>query len=123
MQAYVAGQWDGAYDGTGAFNALTSTFGFDVEVIIPPPSSAILGLYDQRNAHIESIAKLGRMGWQKATGYNDRALVEAQIGRWKTVIGAALKSRKIDTQITEVQIGAKALNRMTSLGRAVFEPV
>ena len=87
------------------------------------PKSATLGLYDQRDAHIESIAKIGRMGWQKTSGYNDRALVEAQIGRWKAVIGNALKSRKIDTQIAEVQIGAKALNRMTSLGRAVFEPV
>jgi len=114
---------DGAYDGSGVFNTLKAAFGPDVEVIIPPPKSAATGLYDQRDAHIESIAELGRMGWQKATAYNDRALVEAQIGRWKTVIGDALKSRKIDTQVTEVQIGTKALNRMTSLGRAAFEPV
>jgi len=113
---------DGAYDGTGVFNTLTDTFGSDIEVIIPPPKSATLGLYGQRDAHVEGITEFGRMGWQKATGYRDRALVEAQIGRWKTVIGDALKSRKIDTQTTEIQIGLKALNRMTTLGRAVFEP-
>ena len=84
--------------------------------------SATLGLFGQRDAHVEGITEFGRMGWQEATGYSDRALVEAQIGRWKTVIGDALKSRKIDTQTTEIQIGMKALNRMTTLGRAVFEP-
>ena len=114
---------DGAYDGGGVFNALTTAFGSGVEGIIPPPKSATFGLNDQRDAHIERIAKLGRLGWQKATGYNDRARVEAQIGRWKTVVGDALKSRKMDTQTTEIQIGTKSLNRMTSLGRAVFQRV
>jgi hypothetical protein len=33
------------------------------------------------------------MGWQKASGYNLRALVEADIGRWKRVIGEALHSQ------------------------------
>jgi len=63
------------------------------------------------------------MSWQKTTAYNYKALVEVQVGRWETVIGDALKSRKIDTQTTEIQIGTKALNRMTSLVRAVSEPV
>ena len=114
---------DGAYDGSGVFNTLTGAFGPDLEVIIPPPKSAVPGLYDQRDAHIKTIDERGRMTWQAETGYNFRALVEAQIGRWKTVIGDALKSRNIDTQITEIHIAAKALNRMTSLGRATFERV
>jgi hypothetical protein len=33
------------------------------------------------------------MGWQQASGYNWRALVEADIGRYKRVIGDALRSR------------------------------
>jgi hypothetical protein len=33
------------------------------------------------------------MGWQRASGYNWRALVEADIGRYKRVIGDALRSR------------------------------
>ena len=63
------------------------------------------------------------MAWQTATGYNDRALVEAQIGRWKQVIGDTLKSRNIERQITETCIATQVLNRMTSLGRADFERV
>ena len=63
------------------------------------------------------------MAWQTATGYNDRALVEAQIGRWKQVIGDTLKSRNIDTQITEIRTATRVLNRMTSLSRAAFERV
>lgn len=114
---------DGAYDGTDVFTALRAKFGPEVEVIIPPPRSAVLGLYNQRDAHIRTIAERGRMVWQAETGYNFRALVEVQIGRWKTVLGDGLKSRSVDTQTAEVQIGAKALNRMTTLGRAAFERV
>jgi hypothetical protein len=33
------------------------------------------------------------MGWQKASGYNRRALAEATIGRFKRVIGDGLRSR------------------------------
>lgn len=114
---------DGAYDGVGVFNSLKTQFGAEVEVIVPPPISATLGLYDQRDAHINSIAEHGRMAWQANTGYNFRALVEAQIGRWKMVIGDGLKSRNIQTQTTEVHICSKALNRMTALGCAQFERV
>ena len=114
---------DGAYDGTAVFTALRAKFGPEVEVIIPPPRSAVLGLYGQRDAHIRAIAERGRIAWQTETGYNFRALVEAQIGRWKSVLADGLKSRSIDTQTTEVQIGAKVLNRMTILGRATFERV
>ena len=114
---------DGAYDGIDVFNTLTDAFGSDVEVIIPPPKNGVVGLYDTRDAHITSIAEVGRMAWQTATGYNDRALVEAQIGRWKLIIGDALKSRNIERQITETRIATQVLNRMTSLGRADFERV
>jgi hypothetical protein len=33
------------------------------------------------------------MAWQKGSGYNQRAKVEASIGRWKQVIGDGLRSR------------------------------
>lgn len=112
---------DGAYDGTGVFTCLQDKFGPEAEVIISPPSSAVPGLNDQRDAHIESIARDDRMKWQVDTGYNLRAVVEAQIERWKTIIGGGLKSRSIDTQNTEVRTAMKTLNRMSSLGRAAFE--
>ena len=59
------------------------------------------------------------MGWQKASGYNWRALVEAAIGRYKRVIGDALWSRTARRQNTEVAIAVNALNRMLALGRPV----
>jgi hypothetical protein len=54
--------------------------------------------------HLHVIAEHGRMGWQKASGYNWRALVEADIGRWKRVIGHALRSQTDKRQATEVAI-------------------
>lgn len=65
----------------------------------------------------------GRMGWQKSSGYNQRARIEAQIGRWKNVIGPKLKARTLANQRTEAAIGAGILNRMTGLGCAEFERV
>jgi hypothetical protein len=112
---------DGAYDGTGVSNCLTEAFGPDVEITIPPPITAVLGLSDGRDAHIRHIAEHGRMAWQSATEYNIRALVEAQIGRRKAVIGAGLYAREMSRQVTENNITTKSLNRMTRLGRAVFK--
>ena len=63
------------------------------------------------------------MKWQIEAGYNQRSLVESQIGRWKLVIGNRLQARDFDTQIAEAQIASKALNRMTALGRAAYERV
>ncbi len=63
------------------------------------------------------IAERGRMAWQKASGYNPRAKVEASIGRYKRVIGDALRSRTGQTEATEVAIAAAALNRMLAFGR------
>ena len=63
------------------------------------------------------------MAWQAATGYNQRSLIETQIGRLKIVIGPKLKARSFPGQITEVKLGQKVLNKMTELGRPVFERV
>jgi hypothetical protein len=57
------------------------------------------------------------MGWQKASGYNWRALVEVDIGRWKQDIGHALRSQTDERQATEVAIAVDVLNRMLELGR------
>ena len=60
------------------------------------------------------------MGWQKASGYNWRALVEADIGRWKRVIGHALRSQTDERQATEAAIAVGILNRMLELGRPSY---
>jgi hypothetical protein len=71
----------------------------------------------QRDRHLRMIADRGQMAWQKASGYNLRAKVEASIGRYKRVIGDALRSRTDRTEATEVGLAASALNRMLAFGR------
>ncbi|WP_221931575.1 hypothetical protein [Palleronia caenipelagi] len=65
----------------------------------------------------------GRIAWQKATGFGQRSRVEAQIGRYKQVIGPELRGRNMESQTTETLIAVEALNRMTDLGRAAYERV
>jgi hypothetical protein len=44
---------------------------------------------------------IGRLGSQKAPGYNSRAQVEADVSRWKRVIGDALRSQADGGRATE----------------------
>jgi ribonuclease HII len=73
----------------------------------------------QRDRHLQHIAEKGRMGWQKASGYNTRSRVEAAIGRYKQMIGDRLRFRKDTRQSTEVGVAVNALNRMLELGRPI----
>lgn len=57
------------------------------------------------------------MAWHRDSQYNVRARLEGQIGRWKQVIGPALRFHTDEAQATEVAIAAAALNRMVDLGR------
>jgi hypothetical protein len=50
----------------------------------------------------------------------DATLVEADVSRWKRVIGDTLHSRTDGRQATEVAIAADALNRMLELGRPEY---
>jgi hypothetical protein len=56
-------------------------------------------------------------GGPGAVQYGWRALVEADISRWKRVIGVGLRSQTAGRQATEVAIASNALNRMLDLGR------
>ena len=84
------------------------------------PGEAAEGAPSQRDRHLEIPAARGRMGWQRASGYNRRALVEADIARLKRVIGDALRSRTDRRQATEAAIAADVLNRMLELGRPEY---
>jgi hypothetical protein len=57
------------------------------------------------------------MGWQRASGYSWRALVESDVSRWERVIGDGLRSQTDGRQATEVAIAAGVLNRMLEFGR------
>jgi hypothetical protein len=97
----------------------------DAAVIVPQLSSAVLSKAaetapTQRDRHLQVIAEHGRMGWQKTSGYTWRALVEADISRWKRVIGAWLRSHTDGRQVSEVALAAGALNRMLEPGRPQY---
>jgi hypothetical protein len=112
---------DGAYDRDDAYGAVAARHP-DAAVVAPPRASAVpSGTAEtaptQRDRHLEAIAERGRMGWQGASGYNRRALAEAAIGRFKRVIGDALRFHTDGRRATEVAIAVDVLNRMLELGR------
>jgi hypothetical protein len=104
---------DGAYDRDDVY-AAGAARSRRAAVVIPLPSSAVLSTAGgtpptQRDEHILGIAAHGRMGWQRRWGHTWRALVEADLSRWKRVIGGELRSRTNDRRSTEVAIAIRAL--------------
>ena len=115
---------DGAFDGDDVYGEVAARHP-EAAVIVPPRSSPVPSQTaetapTQRDRHLQLIAEHGRMGWQKASGYVWRALVEADISRWKRVIGDGLRSQTEGRQASEVAIAAGALNRMLELGRPEY---
>jgi hypothetical protein len=115
---------DGAYDRDDVYAEVAARHP-EAAVVVPPrvnavPSQAAETAPTQRDAHLRCIAERGRMGWQKASGYNWRALVEADISRWKRVIGEGLRCQTDGRQASEVAIAADVLNRMLELGRPEY---
>ena len=115
---------DGAFDRDDVYAAVAARHP-GAAVIVPPRASAVPSdtaetAPTQRDAHLRCIAERGRMGWQKVSGYNWRALVESDVARWKRVIGDGLRSRTDERQATEVAIAADVLNRMLELGRPEY---
>jgi hypothetical protein len=112
---------DGLYDQDRVSQAVTERDP-DAAIIVPPRTGAVASATADtaptpRDRHLRMIAERGRMAWQKASGYNLRAKVEASIGRYKRVIGNALRSRADQTEATEIALAAAALNRMLAFGR------
>ena len=115
---------DGAYDRDDVYAEVAARHPA-AAVVVPPranavPSEAAEIAPTQRDRHLRCIAERGRMGWQRASGYNWRALVEADISRWKRVIGDGLRFQTDGRQATEVAIAADVLNRMLELGRPEY---
>src|SRR3982751_3375913 len=112
---------DGAYDQDGVYDTVAEHHP-DAAVIVPPRSTAVPSPSaetdpTQRDRHLQTIDQRGRMGWQKSSGYNQRAKAEAAMSRYKRVIGDTLRSQAGPAQEGETQIAVKALNRILGLGR------
>jgi hypothetical protein len=93
----------------------------DAAVVVPPrtttvPSKTAETAPTQRDRHLQQIAKLGRMAWQKASRCTKRALAEVAVGRWKQVIGDGLRAYTDERRATEVDVAVHTLNRMLELG-------
>jgi hypothetical protein len=109
---------DGAYDSAYLYAGVEERHPGAL-VIVPPRAGAAASSQTsptQRDGHIRNAAR-GRRGWQAASGYNRRPLVEAQIGRYKRVIGNTLRSHTEEARRAEVAIADHVLNRMSDLGR------
>jgi hypothetical protein len=107
---------DGAYDRDNVYAELATRHP-TAAVVVPPranavPSAAAESAPTQRDRHLRGIAERGRMGWQKASGYNWRALVEADVSRWKRVIGEGLCSQTDGRQASEVMVWTTAATRI-----------
>ncbi len=112
---------DGAYDQEGVYAGVAERHP-EASVVVPPRSTAVPSdtaetAPCQRDHHLQLIAETGRMGWQRASGYNRRARIEATMGRFKGVIGDGLRSRTDERRATEVGVAVHALNRMLELER------
>ena len=115
---------DGAYDRDDVYAEVAARHP-SAAVVVPPRANAVPSetagtAPTQRDRHLRCIAERGRMGWQRASGYGWRALVECDISRWKRVIGDGLRSQTNGRQATEVAIAANVLNRMLDLGRPEY---
>jgi hypothetical protein len=115
---------DGAYDRDDVYAEVAARHP-EAAVVVPPranavPSEAAETAPTRRDRHLQAITEHGRMAWQKASGYNWRALVEADISRWKRVVGDGLRFQTDGRQATEVAIAADVLNRMLELGRPEY---
>src|SRR5918997_6898732 len=115
---------DGAYDRDDVYAEVTARHPA-AAVVVPPranavPSEAAEIAPTQRDTHLRCIAERGRMGWQRVSGYNWRALVESDISRWKCVICDGLRFQTDGRQASEVAIATDVLNRMLDLGRPEY---
>jgi hypothetical protein len=73
---------DGAYDQDGVYRAVADHQP-EAVVIVPPRSTAVSSGTvatepTQRARHLQCIAEKGRIGWQKASGYNKRSRLRPQ---------------------------------------------
>lgn len=118
---------DGAYDGDPVYRAVADRAPL-AEVIIPPRSTAKPGAQTdqaptQRDRHLQIIQQRGRRGWQRATGYGRRSLIETAMFRYKTLIDRRLRARSLPAQKVEARMGCAVINRMTRLGMPVSSRV
>jgi hypothetical protein len=111
---------DGAYDGDTVDDEVLLRHPA-ARVIIPSRSTAISSEAGttQRDDHLRSIERHGRLGSQGRSGYDRGSLVETAMYRYKTIIGRRLHARALSNQKTEAKVGCNVLSEMTGVGMPV----
>jgi hypothetical protein len=69
-----------------------------------------------RGRHARHVARDGHAAWERTRGYGRRNAAAWTFSRLKHVLGAGLRSRRLDAQRVEAGIAVSALNRMVELG-------
>lgn len=111
---------DGGYDRTNSYQTIKE---HGARAVIAPRKDAKIKQHGNSNAppldrdqHLRRIRKVGRKRWKQETHYHQRSLAETSVYRYKTTFGSTLKTRLFPSQTVEMKLGAKTLNRMSSLG-------
>jgi len=110
---------DGAYD---TWQCRVHIAEKQAQALIPPREGAILDLGEHgqagqdRDESLRSISRNGKTGWKTSSGYSKRSLVETAMFRFKKSMGAELKGRELENQISEAIIKSKILNRFAQIG-------
>ena len=128
-QTLLACAADGAYDKRKVYDALNG-HSPEVEILIPPRKDARIWQHGhskaeprKRDENLRYIRKHGRQKWKDHSGYHMRSLAETTMFRLKTIFGAELSARLLETQTTQALIRCLALNKMTHLGMPESYPV
>ncbi len=111
---------DGAYDGAPTYQTIAQ-HGGNIKVVIALRKTAFPVTApcapNQRHYHLEKINTESRLAWQTATGYEQRALAETTMGRYKSLICLQMHLRGLAAQQTEAAIRGAAINRMLAAAR------
>ncbi len=107
----------GAYDQDGVYGEVVSRHP-EASVIVPPRSGAVPSdtartAPTMRDRHLQTIAERGRMAWQKTSGYNWRALLEADIDDGR--LGMSRHDLTVDAVLIVSTVGGEQRDRAVYL--------
>ena len=107
---------DGGYDTREVYAAAGAR---GASVVIPPRRDAVVSgepVLEQRDAHVESIAEIGRRRWRVEAWQHSQARAENTFSRYKRLFGGRLRARGEMAQRNEALTACNILNRMSELG-------
>jgi hypothetical protein len=106
---------DGAYDTRACYEAIYRKA--DNALIPPRQGAAFWDNWHPRNNSVMSQRLHGsNQHWKDKTGYHQRSLSETAMHRFKLLFGGKLSFRHLNSQVTEVMVAIRALNKLSRIG-------